>query len=148
MPQSQSVTACCASQLHQHPHVDLTGLSCCPPTLPMITAGSAAADSTAASHASASQMFSWVPPEHIAAADRYRQGAVLNPRKRSAVAAAEYVIEPEPHDMRTQHKKVSTYTHVWILTPHQKVSCCSEGQCAAQGRIQCCLKRSCTVHSY
>eukprot|EP00878_Enallax_costatus_P008903 GHUV01009307.1.p1 GENE.GHUV01009307.1~~GHUV01009307.1.p1 ORF type:complete len:671 (+),score=115.05 GHUV01009307.1:370-2382(+) len=54
-------------------------------------------------------LFTWVPPQHIANAAKYRREAVLNPRKRLAVAPAKYVIEPEPHDMRAQHKKVLGY---------------------------------------
>ena len=62
-----------------------------------------------------SELFTWVPPEQIANAAKYRQEAVLWARKRPTVTSAKYVIEPEPHDMRAQHKKV------WLLSALQQL---------------------------
>lgn len=58
------------------------------------------------SAAAAAGTFSWASTEHMGAAGRYLQDAVLNHKFRPAVPASTYVIDPEPHDMRVQHKKV------------------------------------------
>ena len=42
----------------------------------------------------------------IAAAQNYLQNTVLHPKRRPAVPARQYVIAPEPYDMRQQHSKV------------------------------------------
>lgn len=43
--------------------------------------------------------------EHVAAASRYLH-SIQHPKQRPAVPASKYVLDPEPFEMRQQHKKV------------------------------------------
>eukprot|EP00879_Flechtneria_rotunda_P023345 GHRR01024695.1.p1 GENE.GHRR01024695.1~~GHRR01024695.1.p1 ORF type:complete len:345 (+),score=119.25 GHRR01024695.1:394-1428(+) len=58
-----------------------------------------------------SNTFSWVSMDHIAAAAQYLQEISRQQYQQPAASSkvATYLLGPEPHDMRVQHKKVSAY---------------------------------------
>lgn len=64
-----------------------------------------------------------VTPEQVAAAQRYLQTTVQHPQPHAAVPASRYVIDPEPYDMRLQHKKVGCDRLTPFFLHHQQTIC-------------------------
>jgi hypothetical protein len=66
---------------------------------------------------------SWASAQAIAAAAAYMQGVVQWPKARPRVPAKQYLLDPESHDMRQQHRKV----RVWCVSECVSASVCLLG---------------------